>query len=75
EARKLTTVTSDQVARFIWEDVFCRHGVCGTMIVDGGPENKKTVEVLNSKYGVRRRVISAYNSRANGVNEQGHKPI
>jgi len=75
EARRLAKPGSDQVADFIWEDIFCRHGVCGQLLVDGGPENKGAVDALNAKYGVTKRVISAYNSRANGVNEQGHKPI
>ena len=75
EARALTRITTEAVATFLWEDVITRHGIFGKLVVDGGSENKKYVEALTLKYGIKRVVVSAYNPQANGVVERGHKPI
>ncbi|KAF0330592.1 pol protein [Colletotrichum asianum] len=76
EARQLPkNVNSRMMAKFIWEDVICRHGIYGLLTVDGGPENKGFVKKLNRVYGGRRLVISAYNSKANGLVEKGHQPL
>ena len=69
------TPTSAKVAKFIWEDIICRHGVFGKMKVDGGSEFKGAVIKCLRKYGIKRVQISAYNSKANGMIEGGHKPI
>ena len=36
------------------------------------PENKDIVKQLAADYGIKRVVISAYNSKANGMIERGH---
>ena len=75
EARALTAATSTLVTKFLWEDVVCRHGVFGKLMVDSGAENKGLVKTFTEKYGIKRVVISAYNSKANGMIERGHRPI
>jgi hypothetical protein len=66
---------AEGVARFLWEDVICRHGLFGYLVVDGGIENMgKVIELLN-KWGINRIRISPYNSRANGTIERGHRTI
>ena len=75
EARALSAATSEAVARFLWEDVICRHGVFGRLVIDGGPENKGVVEALTRKYGIQRVVVSAYHPPANGMVERGHGPF
>ena len=75
EARALSAVNAQSVAKFIWEDVICRHGVFGRMVVDGGGEFKGEVIEILQKYGISCVKISAYNSKANGVAEGGHKPL
>jgi transposase InsO family protein len=40
--------------------------------VDGSSENKDMVEQLAADYGIKRVVISAYNSKVNGMIERGH---
>ena len=54
EARALSSANSAAVARFLWEDVVCRHGCFGRLIVDGGLENKKHVTAFTKKYGIKR---------------------
>ena len=75
EARALSKANSENVAKFLWEDVICRHGIFGKLIVDGGPENKKKVDKLATKFKIRRVVVSGYHPQANGMVERGHKPI
>jgi hypothetical protein len=60
EGRPLREKTVPAVARFLWEDIICRFGLYGRMIVDGGTENKAMVKLLTEKYGIRRIEISAY---------------
>ena len=43
--------------------------------MNGGPENKDIVAMLLSLYNVKRVIISAYNAKANGLIEVGHRPI
>jgi hypothetical protein len=74
EARPLRKKEASGVARFLWEDIICRFGLYGKLIVDGGKENKSLVAALTEKYGIRRIVISAYHPQANPV-ERGHRPI
>ena len=75
EARPLSKVNSESIAKFIWEEVICRHGVFGKLKVDGGKENMGEVIQLLNNWGIQRVQISAYNSKANGKIEAGHKPI
>jgi hypothetical protein len=75
EGRALRRATSENVARFLWEDVDCCHGIFSKLVVDGGPENKDLVAVLAEKYNIRRVVVSAYHPQANGMIERGHAPI
>lgn len=75
EARALTAATSEAVARFLWEDVVCRHGIFGKVVLDGGPENRKHTEYFTQKYGIKRVLASAYHPQGNGMIERGHKPI
>jgi len=75
EARALSEATSEAIADFLWEEIVCRHGVFGRLVVDGGPENKGVAEAFTAKYGIKRVQISAYNSKANGGIERSHRSI
>jgi hypothetical protein len=75
EARALHAAKAAAVARFLWEDVICRHGCFGKLVVDGGPENKKWGDVLASRYNIHKVVTSAYHPQANGMIERGHTAI
>jgi hypothetical protein len=35
--------TSEMAARFLWEDIVCRHGVFSKLVADRGPENEDLV--------------------------------
>ena len=73
EGRALAKANAEAIAKFIWEDIVCRHGLSGRLVVDGGPENKGVAEAFAKRYGIKRVQISAYNSKGNGMIERGHR--
>lgn len=75
KAKPLRTLSARAVADFLWEDVTCRHGCFGKLIINGGAENKEAVGQLTRRYGIKRVVVSAYHPQANGMIERGHKPV
>ena len=74
EGRPLREKEAKGVAKFLFEDIVCRFGLYGKLIVDGGTENKSWVTEMTKKYGIRRIEISAYHPQANPV-ERGHQQI
>ena len=75
DVRALAKANSASVARFLWEDVICHHGVFSRLVVDRRDENKGEVIELTQRLGIKRLVISAFHPQANGMVERGHKPI
>ena len=75
EGRALASASSAAVARFLFEDMVCRHGLFRRLVVDGGPENKGLTKAFAELYGIRRIVVSAYHPQSNGMVERGHRPI
>jgi RNase H-like domain found in reverse transcriptase/Integrase zinc binding domain/Reverse transcriptase (RNA-dependent DNA polymerase) len=75
EGRTLTDVDSESVARFLQEDVFCRHGVPQRIVMDGGRENLKFTEEIVAKYGMKGISIAPYHPQSNGLVERGHRTI
>lgn len=75
KGRALAKADSKSIAAFLYEDIICRHGIFGRMVVDGGPENKGIVLELSRALELKRVQISAYNAQAAGRIEGGHEPI
>jgi transposase InsO family protein len=72
EGRALKAANSATISKFLWEEIICRYGAIGMVVMDNGPEVQKAFEHLMEKYGIPQVKISPYNSRANGVVERGH---
>ena len=74
EAVAMKNPTAEKVAKWVFEDIICRHGLVGELKVDGGAEFKgeELVEMLK-KYEIKRLVISPYNAKGNGGIERGHQ--
>ena len=75
EGKALRDNDSKEVAKFVFEDIVCRHGCPFMVVVDGGSENKGELEELLRVYGVKRVETSAYHPQSNGLVERGHEPI
>jgi hypothetical protein len=74
EVKPMGEPNSKKIAEFLFE-IICRHGVFGRVSVDGGKEFKQSVIDELKRLGVKRVVISAFNSKANGAIEVGHQPF
>lgn len=75
EERAIKAANSENVARFIYEDVICRHGCPVRIVMDDGAENLDLSKELLEDYGIQRTIISPYHPQANGLVERGHEPI
>ena len=75
EGHVLKENTARNVAKFLYEDVICRHGCPCRIIIDSGSENKSVAQALLERYKIWRTVVSAYHPQANGLVERGHDAI
>jgi hypothetical protein len=53
-------ITSKQIAKFLYEDVFCRWGMMAEIVLDNAKQNLGKVSELLEGLGVHRVKISAY---------------
>jgi hypothetical protein len=72
EGRALQTPSAKAMAKFFWEDLYCRYGAIGQIVTDNGPKVKGAFEQLLMRVDIPHVQISLYNSQANGVVEHGH---
>lgn len=72
EGRALRRSTAQNLAKFFWDQIFCRYGTICQVVTDNGPEVQGAFTELMDRYGIPQISISAYNSKANGVVERGH---
>src|SRR6266516_4537977 len=75
EGRAIDAVNSRNVARFLYEDVICRHGCPLRIVMDGGSENLSLTRDLLEHYRIQQTIISPYHPQANGLVERGHDSI
>lgn len=71
-ARPVRHANARAMSLFIIEEIICRFGMPGRIVVDGGPEFKKDVITLLERHQIPRIQISAYNPQAQGIVEAGH---
>jgi hypothetical protein len=72
EARPLRTNNSQNIAKFFWEQIYCRYGAIGYVVTDNGGEVKGAFEILLRRMGIPQVRITPYNKHANGLVERGH---
>ena len=53
EGRAIKVVNSKEVARFIYEDVVCRHGCPQRIVLDRGSENLSLTKDLLEHYKIK----------------------
>ena len=75
EGRAIDDANSYNVAKFIYEDVICRHGCPLRIVMDRGSENLDLTKDLLEHYRIQQTIISAYHPQANGLVERGHDSI
>ena len=67
EGRALMEVNSKSVAKFLFEEVICRHGCPQHIVMDSGSENKKVTKALLKYYRIKQIDISVYHPQSNGT--------
>jgi hypothetical protein len=72
EGRALKKANAKSLAKFFWEQIYCRYGTVMQVVTDNGPEVKGAFEILLRRLEIPLVRISPYNSKANGVVERGH---
>lgn len=75
EGKALKVASATELAKFFWEQIYCRYGAIGEVVTDNGPECKGAFEKLLKRMKIPQIRISPYNSKANGVVERGHFTI
>ena len=75
EGRALRTKTTEEVCRFLLEDVICRYGCVGKITADRGELDAKEAREFFGRLGIKLALTTAYNPEANGKSERGHSPI
>jgi hypothetical protein len=71
----LRAAISKIIIKFLWEDIICRYGIFGRLVINKGLENKDLVVQFVINYNIKRVVISLYNIKANGMIERDYKFI
>jgi hypothetical protein len=75
EGRAIKAANSSNVAKFLYEDVICRHGCPRHIVLDGGRENLDMTKDLIDRYRIKETVISAFHPQANGLVERGDDAV
>ncbi|KAL3687707.1 hypothetical protein R1sor_014016 [Riccia sorocarpa] len=75
EGRALRTKSTENICRFILEDIFCRSGSVGALRAYRGDLDSEASRAFFQRYGVKLKLTSAYNPEGIGKSERGHPPI
>ncbi len=75
EGRAIDAANSYNVAKFIYEDIICRHGCPLRIVMDQGSENMDLMKDLLEHYRIQQTIASAYHPQTNGLVERGHDSI
>ena len=72
EGRALIIKNTEEVCRFIREDIFSRYGSIGQMRADRGELDVVEARNFFQRYGVKLKLTIAYNLEANGKSKRDH---
>ncbi|GBC53477.2 putative integrase core domain protein [Rhizophagus irregularis DAOM 181602=DAOM 197198] len=76
EARAISNIKAETVAKFIYEEIICRHGVPQEILSDRGTSfMNKLIDELCENYQTKHRLTSAYRPQTNGMVERFNQTI
>ncbi len=73
--RVLKAATLKAIAKFLWEDVICRHDCSKRFVMNEESKNKEIVETLIEKYKIKRVMMSTYHSQMNDLMKRDHTAV
>ena len=76
EARAIQDTKATTIAKFIYEEIICRHGCPKVLLSDQGtPFCNELVDLLCKLMTIRHRLSSAYHPQTNGLTERFNKTL
>jgi len=76
EAKAIKNAKAETVAKFIYEEIICRHGVPEEMLSDRGTSFlNQVIEELCEKFQTKHRLTSSYRPQTNGMIERFNRTI
>ncbi|GES79036.1 putative integrase core domain protein [Rhizophagus clarus] len=76
EAKTLEKADAKEVARFIYEDIICRHGCPKKILSDRGSHfNNKIIESLLKEFRIKHNFSTPYYPKTNGLIERFNKTL
>lgn len=75
EAHALKNITSQNTAKFLFEDLISRFGPIGFLVTDNSPEFRGAFEYTAAKYNIPLVCSLLYNPIGNAMVEQGHAAL
>jgi transposase InsO family protein len=76
EAKAIPNANAETVAKFIFEDIICRHGVPKEILSDRGTHfNNALIDELCRRYQTKHRLTSSYRPQTNGMVERFNRTI
>ena len=75
ENRVFAKTDFEFVARFIYENIICRHECFERLMIDDDSKNKKLIETFTQKYRIKRLIVSIFHSQINELIKREHISI
>ena len=76
EAKALETADAKEVARFIYEDIICRHGCPKKILSDRGSHfNNNLIKSLTTEFHIKHNFSTPYHPKTNGLIERFNKTL
>lgn len=76
EARALSEITAEQVAKFVYEDIICRHSAPKAILTDNGTQfTSQILEHLTNNMQIKRKFSTPYHPKTNGLIERFNKTL
>jgi hypothetical protein len=76
EARATKTVSSEEAANFIFEEIICRHGCPRKILTDRGTSfNNQLVRKLVERFNIKHNLSTPYHPKTNGLVERFNRTL
>src|SRR6185295_9232744 len=76
EVKALDKATAENVAKFVFEEIICKHGTPKIILTDQGSHFKnKMLDELCNKFGIKHRLSSPYHPQTNGLVERFNRTL
>lgn len=71
EARAVPRATAQEAAKFIYEEIICRHGIVDIIHSDQGTHfNNELIKALMKRFDMKHHQVTAYHPQSNGLVER-----